>query len=312
MKQFAIIFGGVLLIGVIVYFLSQGTSIFVEQSDQDTEDTSVKTDDETSDNRSDENTLVVEVPEENEEETVIGTSVEGRDIVAYHYGEGDTEVLFVGGIHGGYAWNTSLVAYELMDYLEEPDAVPEGVRVTVIPALNPDGLYETLGGEGRFTEAAVPTSGEKLVAGRFNANEVDLNRNFDCDWKSSGVWQDKTVSGGTEAFSEPESKAMRDYVNGNQPDAVVVWYSAAGGVFTSNCHSGVLPETTEITSVYAQASGYKAYEEFDFYEITGDMVNWLASERIPAISVLLSTHSDVEWDKNKKGVAALLEYYAGE
>ena len=49
--------------------------------------------------------------------TVLGTSVQKRDITAYHYGTGNKELLFVGGIHGGYEWNTALVAYQLMDYL---------------------------------------------------------------------------------------------------------------------------------------------------------------------------------------------------
>ena len=36
-----------------------------------------------------------------------------------------------------YSWNTTLVAYELMDYLEKtPDAIPTNVKVTVIPSLN--------------------------------------------------------------------------------------------------------------------------------------------------------------------------------
>jgi len=39
-------------------------------------------------------------------------------------------------------------------------------------------------------------------------------------------------------------------------------------------------------------------------------VNWLAKNKIPAISVLLSTHTDTEWDKNRKGVEALLQSYA--
>jgi hypothetical protein len=39
------------------------------------------------------------------------------------------------------------------------------------------------------------------------------------------------------------------------------------------------------------------------------MVNWLAKNNIPAISVLLSTHTDVEWDKNLSGIKALLQYY---
>jgi hypothetical protein len=102
---------------------------------------------------------------------------------------------------------------------------------------------------------------------------------------------------------------MRAYVTEHEPTAVVVWYSAVGGVFSSNCYNGVLPETATLTNLYAQASGYKAYKEFDFYEITGDMVNWLAKERIPAISVLLTTHTAVEWDKNRAGIEAILAYY---
>ncbi|MDP2705534.1 MAG: M14 family metallopeptidase [Patescibacteria group bacterium] len=246
----------------------------------------------------------------NKEQTVIGKSAEGRDITAYHYGEGNTELLFVGGIHGGYEWNTVLVAYELMDYLKaNPTAIPANVKVTVIPALNPDGLNKTVGTAGRFTQADVPTAQNATVAGRFNANNVDLNRNFDCDWQTSAKWQDKIVSGGSSAFSEPESLAMKNYVETSKPKAVVVWYSAAGGVFASNCHNGVSSETQTLTNTYATASGYPAFQNFDFYEITGDMVNWLAKNNIPAISVLLTNHTDTEWSKNEKGIKALLEYY---
>lgn len=245
--------------------------------------------------------------ETTEDETSIGLSEEGREIAIAHYGEGDANVLVIGGIHGGYEWNTVLLSYELMDYLDEnPGVIPEGVKVSVIPVLNPDGLFEVIGKEGRFTASDVPSSESETVPGRFNANNVDLNRNFDCDWQASGVWRQTTVSGGAEAFSEAESQAMRDYIEANEPDAVVVFYSAAGGVFASNCHNGVLSETLDLTNVYAQASGYPAYESFDFYEITGDMVNWLAKENIPAISVLLTDHSNIEWEKNRKGIEAIL------
>ncbi|MDO8561418.1 MAG: M14 family zinc carboxypeptidase [bacterium] len=244
-------------------------------------------------------------------ETAIGKSVEGRDIVAYHYGTGDKELLFVGGIHGGYEWNTVLVAYELMDYVtENPGAIPANVKITIIPVLNPDGLNKTLGTTTRFAQADVPASEARQVAGRFNANTVDLNRNFDCDWQATGMWQTKQVSGGSAAFSEPESAAIKNYVETNKPRAVVTWYSSAGGVFASSCHNGVLPETNTLTKKYADASGYPSYQSFNFYEITGDMVNWLAKENIPAISVLLTNHTDTEWTKNRKGIEALLAYYA--
>ncbi|MEK7180557.1 MAG: M14 family metallopeptidase [Patescibacteria group bacterium] len=243
--------------------------------------------------------------------SVIGTSVGGREIIAYHYGEGSKELLFIGGIHGGYEWNTSLVAYETMNYLKEnPTLIPANVKVTVIPVLNPDGLNKVVGTTtANFTKANVSSSQDIVVSGRFNGNNVDLNRNFDCDWQSNAKWQNKNVSGGSAAFSEPESQALKNYVEAHNPSAVVVWYSAAGGVFASSCHNGVLPETRTLTNTYAKASGYPAYETFDFYEITGDMVNWFAKNNIPAISVLLTTHEDVEWTKNQAGIKALLEYY---
>lgn len=248
-----------------------------------------------------------------EAETVIGASVEKRAITAHHYygsEETDTEVLFVGGIHGGYSWNTALVAFDIMDYLEEtPGVIPANVKVTVIPVLNPDGLEAVVGTDGRFTSSDVPTAESVRIAGRFNANNVDLNRNFDCDWEAEGVWQSRTVDAGTAAFSEPEAQALKNYVEATNPNAVVVYYSAAGGVFASNCHDGVLSETNELTDIYADASGYEAYQTFDFYEITGDATNWLAKEGVPAISVLLSNHTDVEATKNRSGVEAILQNY---
>lgn len=243
--------------------------------------------------------------------TTIGTSAGGRAIMAYNFGEGDTELLFVGGIHGGYSWNTALVAYELINFLEKnPTAIPANLHITVIPVLNPDGLAKVVSKEGPFAKSDVSGSEATRVSGRFNAHNVDLNRNFDCEWQQSGTWQNTTVSGGATPFSEPESAAMQAYVEAHKPAAVVAWYSAAGGVFASSCRNGVSQETKDLTSLYAQASGYKAYESFDFYAITGDMVNWLAKDNIPAISVLLTTHEDTEWAKNRAGIEAMLAHYA--
>ncbi len=247
---------------------------------------------------------------EDKTKTIIGKSVGGEDIVAYHYGEGETEVLFVGGIHGGYGWNTALLGYEAMDYLKaNPDMIATSTKVTIIPVLNPDGLEKVVGTTEKFDSTTAPTNTEKITEGRFNASEVDLNRNFDCDWASEGKWQNKTVSGGTEVFSEPEAKAIKNYVEKNNPSAVVVWYSAAGGVYSSSCHNGILEETKDLTNAYADASGYKGYDEFESYEVTGDLTNWLAKIDIPAISVLLSNHEDVEWEENKKGIEAVLNYF---
>ena len=242
-------------------------------------------------------------------ETVIGQSAGGNDIVAYHYGSGDTEILLVAGIHGGYSWNTTALGYELMNHLESIENDLEAVRITVIPTLNPDGLETVFGTVASIDFASAPTV-NATIPGRFNAHEVDLNRNFDCQWQASGTWQNQTVSGGSQAFSEPETQAIRDYVEANDIAGAIAWYSAAGGVYSSNCGAGVLPATTIMTNTYAEAAGYPAYAEYDYYEITGDMVNWFSKQGIPAISVLLSDHQSTEASKNIAGLTAIIDYFA--
>ena len=296
---------------VVLIIIAAGIYFFVKNKSNDDvvkDDTDTAT---TTDDTNDTDTATT-TDDQNAPESVIGTSVEDRDIKAYHFGTGEKEILFVGGIHGGYEWNTSLVAFELIDYLKEnPDAVPADLKVTVIPVLNPDGLNKVVGTDGRFEASDVATDQKIIVEGRFNGNNVDLNRNFDCDWKASAVWQNKTVSGGTSAFSEPESMAIRDYVQDNNPVAVIVWYSSAGGVYASSCDGkNVSAETDIITKAFAKASGYPAHTDFNSYAINGDMTNWLAKEGVPAISVLLTDHTNTEWAKNKKGVEAILEFYS--
>ncbi|MDO8183367.1 MAG: M14 family metallopeptidase [bacterium] len=240
--------------------------------------------------------------------TVIGQSVEGRNIEAYTYGHGQKLLMLVGGIHGGYEWNSVVLAYEFLDYLNaNPKIVPDYLTVVVIPSANPDGVYKIIGKEGRFTSIDVPKG--STAAGRFNANKVDLNRNFDCNWQATSTWQSKEVSAGTAPFSEPEAKALRDFILSKKPLAVVFWHSQSGAVYASGCNNGILPETLKIMAVYAAGADYKALKTFDSYAITGDAEGWLSSIGIPAITVELTTHEVIEWQKNLGGIKALFEYY---
>ena len=244
-----------------------------------------------------------------EDEEEIGQSVTGEAIMAYHFGTGEEKVVLIGGIHGGYSWNTALLGNELVAYFKDnADMIPNNVRLTVIPVVNPDGLAQVTNDLYDFTSDDITASDAERVAARFNTNDVDLNRNFNCEWAETSMWQNREVSGGNEPFSEPESRAVRDYVESQQPTAVIAYYSAAGGVYASNCQGGILPETRTLMNLYAEAADYEANEEFDFYEINGDMVNWLAAIDVPAISVLLTTHEDSELSKNLRGIDAVLNY----
>ena len=240
---------------------------------------------------------------------ILGQSVQGRDIELFRFGTGETHVLLVGGVHGGYEWNSILLAYEMIDHINaNPDFVPDSLTLDIIPNLNPDGLYIATGLEGRFvvsdiTDFSMHTTG----AGRFNANNVDLNRNFGCDWAPQSTWRGAVVSAGSEPFSEPEAQILRDLVFETNPIAAAFWHSQANNVYASECEDGPLPLTLDIMNAYASAANYGAVPVFDAYPITGDMEGWLASIGIAAITVELQGRTTSEWDRNLAGTKAMIE-----
>jgi predicted deacylase len=241
----------------------------------------------------------------------IGRSVEGRPIEVYSFGSGKTHLLFVGGMHGGYEWNSVALAYQYIDYLnKDPAHVPQGMTISVIPSANPDGLYAIVKKEGRFNERDIPPGANDAGVGRLNAHDVDLNRNFGCNWKPKSTWKGKIVSAGTAPFSEPESTTLRDFIHQDKPSAVIFWHSQSGSVYASQCSGGILPDTLILMDRYAKAAGYTPVKKFDAYPITGDSEGWLAAEGIPAITVELKTHHTVEWEENLAGINAFLGFFA--
>ncbi len=253
-------------------------------------------------------------------QTTIGTSADGTTITAYQFGTGSKELLLIGGVHGGYAANTVELADDLRAYFEKNVAsIPDTVTVTVIPVLNPDGLKTVTGRIDLMSSDGTIASASSLIAadsntaaGRFNGNDVDINRNFDCDWQATGVWRNQTVSGGSAAFSEPEAAALKKYIEANDPAAVVVWFSAEGKVYPGTCGSVSNSASTALVNTFAAAAGYPTGAVFDAYEVNGDMVNWMTKIGVPAISVLLSDHSNAEMSKNLAGVQAIITAALGK
>lgn len=120
---------------------------------------------------------------------MIGTSVLGRDIAAWERAvPGATKgILVVGGIHGNEPASPPSVRAMV------GATIADDVSIWLVPELNPDGV---------------------AAGTRWNANEVDLNRNFPWTWRSS--------TGGPAPLSEPESRAIADFIEIVRP-GVVVW-----------------------------------------------------------------------------------------
>ncbi len=241
----------------------------------------------------------------------IGQSYGGRPIEHYIFGAGPVHLAFVGAIHGGYEWNSANLAYAMIDYFERnPAAVPDAITLHIVPVANPDGLARVA---PDWQTGPIPTPAGVIsdtYSGRFNGRDVDLNRNWDCNWQPTAVWRDEPVNAGLSPFSEPEVKALRDFFLDTPMAAVVFWHSAAGTVLAGVCAPDeVHAPSRELAGVYAAASGYSTQAPLG-YEISGDASDWLTTQGIPSFAVELTTHSVVEWDRNIAGTLAVLNHFA--
>lgn len=243
----------------------------------------------------------------------VGSSTFGHPIYDYVFGGGPLHVVFIGGIHGGYEWNTVALAYEAIDYFEaNPDAVPEGITLHILPAMNPDGVFRVSSVLEGLTAAYVPDqTTEGTLEGRFNGREVDLNRNWGCNWSAEALWRNEPVSAGTEAFSEVENIIVRNYLLELDAAAAIFWHSASGIVAPGRCNDVEHAGSEELARVYAQAAGY-AQQPFLAYDVTGDASDWLSSQGIPSVAVELTDHINTEWEKNLAGILAVLALYAAQ
>ena len=190
----------------------------------------------------------------------IGYSIQSRPIEIFSFGNETTRLVFVFGIHGGYEWNTTLLAYELIDYFKKyPKKIPENLAIDIIPTLNPDGLFKITGKSGRFEASDIPAGATE--SGRLNANSVDLNRNFDCNWQATGTWRQKPVSGGDAPFSEPETAAFKKFILETNP---AVFGTANPTRSTARC-GGVMPaQTRDLMDIFA-GLGLSGQRHFDQY-----------------------------------------------
>jgi hypothetical protein len=237
----------------------------------------------------------------------LGRSTNHWPIEAYQFGSGSINLVFVGGIHGGYEWNTILLAYEMIAYFTlNHDAIPPEIGLFIIPAANPDGQVQVVGHIGPFTPDEV---GANTVQGRFNGAGVDLNRNWDCNWSAAGQWLDREILTGERPFSEIENQILREFILGLPADGVVFWHSAANGVYPGGCGEPFGP-SVELAQVYAESSGYPFEDSFTGYAVTGDSADWLSLVEIPAITIELTNHYDLDIEQNIKAVLAVMQAYS--
>jgi protein MpaA len=227
---------------------------------------------------------------------VIGYSVLGQPIIAYTFGQGENRYLVVAGIHGGYEGNTVDLANQMVVYLtQNPDFIPSDATLYVIPDMNPDAVAR-----GRNADA------------RVNANGVDLNRNFPsknwaANWDHSLCWNDRPTTGGAYAGSEPETRAIMDFVKSHRILAMISYHAAALGVFPGG--TPWQPASKDLARVLSAKTGYP-YPPINIgCNYTGTLADWAVENGVgAAVDMELSTHQDAEFTRNLGALKALLGF----
>lgn len=214
---------------------------------------------------------------------VIGHSVAGRPLEVYRFGNGSTRRMIVAGIHGGSEANTIELANELIAYIEDhPEIIPRHITLYILPSLNPDGAAR---GRGPI--------------GRTNENGVDLNRNWPHNWQASwdrnGCWTLLPVTAGDYPASEPEVLALMMFIQYHNIDALISYHSAALGIFAGGYDYG---PSVRLAEAVAEVSTYPWPPIDTGCEITGDLTDWAAAQRIAAIDIELSDHTHTDFDQN--------------
>lgn len=239
----------------------------------------------------------------------VGDSAGGRPINDYRLGRGATHIVLVGGIHGGYEWNSILLAQEFLAYfVAREKELPASVLLHVIPVANPDGLAAVTGEETADLQLRPTDIITNSLSGRLNANGVDINRNWDCLWTEQAYWRDQRISAGAHPFSEPEAASLSSYILKLQPALVIFLHSVAGAVYTGGCPDPD-PASSALAAVYGLAAQYPVYPAFTYYSVTGDAGDWLTTQGIPSFTVELSTREATDWEQNLAGLQAILHYF---
>ena len=222
-----------------------------------------------------------------------GTSHDGRPLLAYRCGDGPSVRAIIGGIHGGYEWNTVTLVDEMLKYLQErPNLVPENVTLYIIPCANPDGY----------------AAGTDRVYGRMNGNGVDLNRNWDYEWQPTATHGTRPVKAGDSPFSEPETAALRDLILDRGVEAAILYHSAMARIFHGM--ETAKSATYELAVAVSEGTGYPVAASVPGQITTGDAVDWMSAQGLAGVEVELTTHQGIEWARNLRGLKALLTWLA--
>ena len=232
---------------------------------------------------------------------VLGQTYQGRNIVAVKISdnvgtdEAEPEVLYDANHHAREHLTVEMAIYLLHLYADNYASdsrirnVVNSREIWIIPSVNPDGAeYDVASGSYRsWRKNRQPNSGSSYIG-------TDLNRNYGYRWGCCGGSSSSTSSDtyrGPSAFSAPETRVIRDFVNSRVVGGVqqikaamdfhtyselVLW---PFGHTTANTGTGMSADQNNTFATLgrqmAATNGYTPEQSSDLYITDGDSLDWL-------------------------------------
>ena len=252
----------------------------------------------------------------------IGKSLEGRDIYALKISgsltnEVQPAIVFMGGHHAREHLSVEmplmLAEYLLKEYQAGNERVRELVNsreIHIIPLVNPDGAeHDIAGGNYKLWRKNRRNHGNGLFG-------VDLNRNYGYKWGTGGSSsnQRSDVYMGPKPFSEPETQAIKKYVDARTNISILLSFHTFselilypwGHSYNAIANNIDFEVHKKMAETMARWNGYKPQQASALYIASGDTTDWSYGEH-GIISFTFELDPKHRWGMNPRD-----GFYAGQ
>ncbi len=193
--------------------------------------------------------------------SVIGNTREKRNIFCIEIGTGKRCGVFAAAFHG----LEYLTATALIEFAKSFSAMTEyhnKLRLFIVPMVNPDGVEIAINGidpKNPYHRDIIKHTGiiDFTKVWQANASGVDINHNFNAEWKSILTSPSPTKYGGEYPESEPETRAIVNLLRKTEPELFIAFHSQGKEIYYdfNGLESKSAKQNAECV---AKITGYKA------------------------------------------------------
>lgn len=177
----------------------------------------------------------------------IGKSVMGREIPCVKIGRGEKKIFAAGAYHGLEYLTAAFLSRFVFEYAEAVNGkkdylgydvkkLYENVTLFAAPMVNPDGVDIAVNGldiTNEYHRRLIENVGihDFSRVWQANARGVDINHNFDANWRSVLDKPSPSKYGGKRAVSEPETEALVSFIRETGFDVMLAFHSQGGEIY---------------------------------------------------------------------------------